>query len=251
MAVDKLKQGKPAVGTMVRVVRNPAFAWMVKHAGLDFYMYDMEHGPYAIETLSDCFKVARAAGVGGFVRVPELTKGFVSRILDAGATGVMVPMLETVEEAEKFVAWAKFAPVGKRGLGSLGGHTNFGGLGGSAQEFMDQANRETMTIAQIETGLGVENVEKIAAMEGIDALLIGPNDLAISLGVPGDLLGDTVDAAISKVAEAAKKNGKVFGLHAPDALLDRWIPKGCNMIMSGLDSGIIANGLKAIAEKYR
>jgi 2-keto-3-deoxy-L-rhamnonate aldolase RhmA len=162
----------------------------------------------------------------------------------------MVPMLETVEQAEKLVEWAKFAPVGKRGLGSLGGHTNFGGLGGSAHEFMERANKDTLTIAQIETGLGVENVEKIAAMEGIDALLIGPNDLAISLGVPGDLLGDTVDSAIAKVADAASKNGKVFGLHAPDALLDRWIPKGCNMIMSGLDSGIVANGLKAIADKY-
>ncbi len=251
MAVEQLKQGRPAVGTMVRIVDNPACAWIVKHAGLEFYMYDMEHGTFSVETLSKALTVARGAGVDGFVRVPELSKAFVSGVLDAGATGVMVPMLETVEQARKLAEWAKFAPVGKRGLGTLGAHTNYGGLGGTPQEFMEQANRETLTIAQIETGTGVENVEAIAATDGIDALLIGPNDLAISLGVSGDLLGDTVNAAIEKVVAAVRNNGKVFGLHAPDALLERWIPKGCNLIMSGLDLAVLTNGLKAIAEKYK
>lgn len=251
MELKEVKQGKPVVGTMVRLVKDPAISWMIKHSGLDYFMFDMEHGTYSIESISDPLKLARAVGVHGFVRIPELSKALVSRALDAGATGVMVPMLETVEEARFFVEWAKFAPVGKRGLGTSGAHTNYGGLGGTSQEFMDRTNEGTLTIAQIETELGVKNVNEIAAVDGIDALLIGPNDLAISLGVAGDLLGDTVHQAIQKVADAARQNNKVFGLHAPDALLERWIPNGCNLIMSGLDIGILTGGLKAIADKYK
>lgn len=251
MELREVKRGKAAVGTMVRLIKDPAISWMIKHSGLDFFMFDMEHGTYSIETISDPLKVARAVGIHGFVRVPELSKALVSRALDAGATGVMVPMLETVEQAQLLVEWAKFAPVGKRGLGTSGAHTNYGGLGGTPQEFMDRTNEGTLTIAQIETELGVENVHAIAALDGIDALLIGPNDLAISLGVTGDLLGATVHEAIQRVADAARDNNKVFGLHAPDALLERWIPNGCNLIMSGLDIGIVSAGLKAIADKYK
>ncbi|MCG8477735.1 MAG: aldolase/citrate lyase family protein [Spirochaetales bacterium] len=250
MAVAKLKEGTRAVGTMIRFVRNPAIAWMIKNAGLDFYMYDMEHGPYSMETLSDSFAVARAAGVGGFVRVPELSKGYISRALDAGAVGVMVPMVESVEQAQRLVEWAKFAPVGKRGFGSNGGHTYYRAPDGGTLEFLTTANREVLTIAQIETADGVAAVEEIAAVEGIDALLVGPNDLALSLGVAGDLMGETLHTAIGRVAEGARKSGKVFGLHAPDALLERWIPEGCTLVMSALDAGILVGGFNEIARKY-
>jgi 4-hydroxy-2-oxoheptanedioate aldolase len=251
VVVQDLKSGKQAVGTMVRFVRNPAVAWMVKNSGLDFFMFDVEHGAYDTGNLADSFALARALGIGGFIRVPELSKGYVSKALDAGAVGVMVPMLETPAQAEQLVEWAKFTPVGKRGFGSNGGHTNYGSPKGTTAEFMDMSNRETLTIAQIETEDGVANVEAIAAMDGIDALLIGPNDLSLSLGVPGDLLGDTLHEAIGKVAAAAKANKKIFGLHAPDALLERWIPEGCNMVMSGLDAGILTSGFAAIAKKFK
>ena len=251
MVVQDLKAGKQAVGTMVRFVRNPAVAWMVKNAGLDFFMFDLEHGAYDTGALADAFALARALGIGGFIRVPELSKGYVSKALDAGAIGVMVPMLETSAQAEQLVEWAKFTPVGKRGFGSNGGHTNYGSPKGTTAEFMEMSNRETLTIAQIETEDGVANVDAIAATDGIDALLIGPNDLSLSLGVPGDLLGDTLHEAIGKVAAAARANNKTFGLHAPDALLERWIPEGCNMVMSGLDAGILTSGFASIAKKYK
>ncbi len=238
------------VGTMIRMIRNPAIAQIAKHAGLDFIMFDMEHGPHSLESLSDVFGMARSVGLDGFVRVPELAKGYVSRALDAGATGIMVPMLETVEQARQLVEWGKFDPIGKRGFGSAGGHTGFGPAAGTTQEFMDRANGETLLIAQIETRMAVEQVEEIAAVKGIDALLIGPNDLAISLGVAGDLMGDVLDKAVGKVIEAAKKNGKVFGMHAPDALMERWIPKGQNLIMSNLDISMLAAAMKAISAKY-
>ncbi len=250
MVVERLKTGERAVGTMIRVVRNPAIAWIVRNGGLDFLMYDAEHGSYDTERWADTFALCRAAGVGGFIRVPELSRAWVSKALDTGADGVMVPMLDTVEQAERFVEWAKYPPVGGRGFGSLGGHTNYAAIAGSPADFTATSNRHTLTIAQIETGTGVANVDAIAALPGIDALLVGPNDLALSLGVAGDLMGDTVHDAIGRVAAAAKSHGKVFGLHAPDALLERWIPEGCTLVMSGLDAAVLGAGFASIAAKF-
>jgi 4-hydroxy-2-oxoheptanedioate aldolase len=249
MSVTALKQGKRIVGTMIRLVRNPAIARVAGQAGLDFVMFDMEHGSYGLDVLSDIFAVARAAGVAGFVRVPELSKGYVSRVMDAGAVGVMVPMLESVEQAQQFVEWAKYAPIGKRGFGSAGGHTNYGAASDAAG-FMRAANDETLTIAQIETGQAVERIDAIAAVPGIDALLIGPNDLAISLGYPGDLMHTAVTAAIGKVADAARAHGKIFGMHGPDALTQLFVPQGLRLLMSGLDHGMLLAAMKAVATKW-
>ncbi len=252
MAVKKLREGKIAVGTMLRIVKDSAAAWMAHHAGLDYIMLDLEHGPYSMETVADIFKVGRALGIGCFVRVPELSKGYVSRIMDAGATGVMVPMLESVEQAEKFVAWSKYDPLGKRGFGGVGCHTDYDVINAAATPaFMNRSNEETLTIAQIETGTAVENVDAIAAVSGIDALLVGPNDLGISLGCAGDLMGDVLDHAIGRVAAAAERHGKIFGIHGPDALLDRWIPRGCTLIMSSLDAAILSTGMRAISNRFK
>jgi 2-keto-3-deoxy-L-rhamnonate aldolase RhmA len=252
MAVQKLREGKRVVGTMVRMVRNPAIAIVAHNAGLDFIMLDMEHGPHTMETVDDVFKVGRTLGLGCFVRVPELTKGYVSRSLDCGATGVMVPMLESVEQANLLVRWAKYAPLGGRGFGAPGGHTQFIGVGPDAiSAFTAKANADTITIAQIETAQAIQNIDIIAAVPGIDALLIGPNDLSISMGCAGDFLGDTMEKAIGKVAAAAKKHGKIFGMHGPDPLTERWLPRGLTLVMSNLDTNVLAAGLKTICQKYK
>ena len=248
---QKLRKGDSAVGTMVRMIRNPGIAWLVRQAGLDLFMLDMEHGTYNTETVADIATTARAAGVGCFVRVPELAKGYVSRVLDCGCTGVMVPMIESVEQAELLVRWSKFEPVGGRGFGSVGGHTNYQGIGGAdTVDFTLRANEEVLTIAQIETRAGMEQVEKIAALEGIDALLIGPSDLSMSLGHTGDMKHAEVIEAIDRIATAAQKNDKVFSIHGPDWLIEQFRPKGLNLIMSALDMNMLLGGMKSISDKW-
>ncbi len=251
MDIEKLKGGARVAGTMLRLVRNPAVARLAAQAGLDFVMADMEHGPYSFESLSDLFAVARAAGLVGMVRVPELSRSAVSRILDCGAQGIMVPMVESVEQAQALAAWAKFAPLGQRGLGSAGGHTDYASVGARVPAFMERANRETLTIAQIETAAGVEQAARIAAVEGLDALLIGPNDLAVSLGRPGDTLGGEVGKAIERVAAAARSRGKVLGMHGSEELLARWIPQGVTLVMSSLDINMLLSAMEAVATRYR
>ena len=248
-AGEKLKSGSRAVGTMVRMVRTPSIASVAAQSGLDFIMLDMEHGGYSMESVCDVADVANARGISCFVRVPELAKSYVSRVLDSGCDGIMVPMVAGVAEAEALAGWAKYPPIGNRGFGSAGGHTSYG----SAKDplgFFEESNRRVVSIAQIEMVSAIEEIDGIAAVDGIDALLIGPNDLAISYGIPGQLDSQTLDTAIGKVADAAKKHGKIFGMHAPDSLTQRWIPEGLTLIMSSLDIAMLTAGMKGVAEKY-
>jgi 2-keto-3-deoxy-L-rhamnonate aldolase RhmA len=248
MTVEKLRRGEPVAGTMIRMIRNPAIALTAANAGLDFIMFDMEHGSYDFQTIADASSMARARGLDCFVRVPELSKGNVSRALDCGVTGVMVPMIKDAEDAKLLAGWAKYAPTGVRGFGGSGAHTGYADAGGRAVAFMAEENPRVLAIAQIELACAVEDVDAIAAVDGIDALLIGPADLSISLGVPGDFNHPKMDEAIGKVAAAAKKHGKVFGMHAGDALLRKWIPKGLTLRMSLMDINMLLKAMGEVAK---
>lgn len=251
MLANRLREGHRIVGTMIRFSRNPGICQIAKSAGLDYIMYDLEHGDFSMESFSDAAKMARSVGLGIFVRVPELSKSYVSRVLDLGADAVMVPMISSREEAEKLVDWARYTPLGKRGLSTVGGHTGMVKSPLEASEFMEEQNRSTLVIAQIETASGVENINEIASVPGLDVLLIGPNDLAVSLGVPGNLFGTEVSEAIQKVYDAAQENEIYFAMHAGDRLLGQWIDKKMDMVMNNMDIHFIHDALKSIADKYK
>ena len=240
---EKMRSGKKAVGTMLRLVRNPAICYLARNAGLDYVMLDCEHGNYNFETIHDICITANALGISGFVRVPVGSKDYISRTLDAGAGGVMVPMVETREQAETLVKYANFGPIGQRGFNATGPHTEY--RGGKHSEVMANCNAAVLAIAQIETRTAIENIDVIAAVEGIDALLIGPNDLSISLGVPGDLMNQIELDAIAKVAAACRKHDKFFGLHAGAALLEKFA-KELNLVMSLGDLDLLAQGLSGV-----
>jgi 2-keto-3-deoxy-L-rhamnonate aldolase RhmA len=246
-AVERLKNGEKICGTLVRMTRNPAVALIAKTAKLDFLLFDMEHGPYSIETLSDIAKVSRAANVGIFARVPALDKSYISRSLDAGIEGIMVPMINTAAQAKAFVDLARYTPIGERGLGSNGGLSDFSGMGGKTTlDFMADQNFKTLTIVQIETAEAVDNVDEIAAVNGIDALLIGPNDLSISLGIPGEIMSEKLHRAIETVVRAAERHKKFFSLHGGMPLLQKW--KGrMHLLMASIDIDIITRGFSSLA----
>lgn len=240
---EKLLAGTKVAGTMLRIVRNPAVMQMAGNAGLDFVMYDCEHGNYNMETLHDAFILANALGLAGLVRVPAGTREWISRVLDQGAVGVMVPMVETPEQAETLVKYAKYQPVGGRGYTAGCAHTRF--RGGKHADIMETGNNTVVAIAQIETRRAVDNVDAIASVAGIDALLIGPNDLSVSLGIPGDIMNPVELEAIAKVAAACKKHNKVFGLHAGAELLARFA-KDLTLVMSMVDTDLLTQGFGAV-----
>jgi 2-dehydro-3-deoxy-L-rhamnonate aldolase len=241
---EKILSGQKVHGSMIRLQRNPAISFFAKNAGLDFLLYDCEHGHYNFETLHDIFVTGNAMGFDSFVRVAELSKDWISRTLDSGATGIMVPMTETPAQAKEIVKWAKFTPIGDRGYGSGLAHSNYLS-GGKHVDVMSAQNNRVVVIAQIETKLGVDNADEIAGTDGIDVLLIGPNDLSISLGIPGDLMNPIELEAIAKVAAACKKHGKAFGLHA-GAKMHEVFKNDETFMMLSTDLDMLTAGFKDI-----
>ncbi|MCH3917907.1 MAG: aldolase/citrate lyase family protein [Spirochaetia bacterium] len=248
MSIKELREGKDAVGTMIRLVRNPAVITIAKNAGLDFVMFDMEHSNYSFETISDAATLARATKLDCFVRVPELAKSYVSRAFDCGVSGVMVPMIRNGEDARRFAGWAKYPPLGVRGFGSNSAHTEYRNVNGNSAQFMEEENERTLAIAQIELKEAIEEIDEIAATPGIDACLVGPADLSNSMGMPGDFMNPCMVDAIKKVSEACKKHGKIFGFHTNAKLLEYWMPYGLKLKMCSMDINWLSNGMQTIVD---
>jgi 2-dehydro-3-deoxyglucarate aldolase/4-hydroxy-2-oxoheptanedioate aldolase len=212
---QKLAEGGLAVGTMVFEFATTGIARIAAAAGADFVLFDMEHTGWSVESLRMLLATTPPA-VAPMVRVPATEYHFIARVLDVGATGIMVPMVESAEQAQRIVQAAKYPPQGRRGTAFGVAHDDY--TMGDILETMRSANREGLLIAQIETARGLENVDRIAAVEGIDVLWIGQFDLSTSLGIPGQFEHADFQRAMDRVLAAARQHNKWAGymLIAPE-----------------------------------
>jgi 2-dehydro-3-deoxyglucarate aldolase/4-hydroxy-2-oxoheptanedioate aldolase len=211
-----LAEGGVSVGTMVFEFKTPGLARIAAEAGADFVIFDMEHTGWGEETIGLLVATARAADVVPMARVPATQYHLIARVLDVGVMGFMVPMVETEEQARLIVASAKYPPVGRRGAAFGIAHDDFKS-GGDILAAMRSANEEGLLIAQIETATGLENVERIAAVDGIDVLWIGHFDLTNSLGIPGQFSHPRYLSAVERVLAACRQRGKSAGFMAASA----------------------------------
>jgi 2-keto-3-deoxy-L-rhamnonate aldolase RhmA len=244
---QRLAEGRTVIGTMVVEMRQPAIMSWLARAGFDFSIIDNEHGPFTIETIAELSRAGRAAGVTPIVRVPELTYAHVVQPLDAGAQGIMLPRVTERAQVEQCLAWMKYPPSGGRG-GVLGrGHTDFGG--GSLTEIMAAMNRETFLIVQVETAEAVERLDEILTVPGVDAALIGPTDLSIALGVPGQLDSPVLTAAIERTLAACERHGVVPAIHTNEVhRTAHWASQGMRLVSIGSEAGLLmAGGQGAVA----
>jgi 2-dehydro-3-deoxyglucarate aldolase/4-hydroxy-2-oxoheptanedioate aldolase len=207
-----LYAGGVAIGTMVFEFTTPGIGRIAEAAGADFVLFDQEHTPWGLETLAAAMTVMRFTRSVPLVRVPTLQPHLVSRLLDAGALGVMVPLVETPEQAVRIVEAAKYPPSGHRGVSGGLAHDDY--REDDVAGAMRLANTETLLIAQIESAKGVERAREIAAVEGIDVLWMGQMDLSTSLGVAGQYGHPTYLAALESIVAAAKASGKAAGFLA-------------------------------------
>ena len=168
----RLRDGGVAIGTMVFEFATTGIARMVAAAGAEFVIFDMEHTGWSMETVRMLLSTSRSADLVPMVRVPATEYHFMARVLDVGAMGVMVPLVETANQAQVIAQSAKYPPTGRRGAAFGVSHDDY--TGGDAAQKMQSANAEVLLIAQIETARGIENVEAIAAVDGIDAALDRP-----------------------------------------------------------------------------
>lgn len=204
-----LARGGVAIGTMVFEFRTPGIGRICAAAGADFVVFDQEHTGWSEETVGMLVATSRAADLAPLVRVPATQYHLLARPLDVGVMGLMVPMVESEEQARFIVESAKYPPDGRRGAAFGVAHDDY--QGGDILESMRTANREQLLIAQIETAAGVESVERIATVPGIDVLWIGHFDLSNSLGIPGQFDHPEFRRAVRRVLQASSANGKAAG----------------------------------------
>lgn len=235
-------------GILIKVIDNPAIVVISKDNGMDFVFYDLEHGLLSNEKLHDLMLFANASDFSSIVRVPQLARADISRTLDFGASGIMVPMIETKQEAELLVNWSKYPPLGKRSY-SGGANTHYA-TGGNHAVNMQKQNERTLSIVQIETVKGVCNIDEILSVEGIDAAIVGPVDLAISMNHPDDVMHPEELAMIQKVVDACKKHHKAFGIIGAMPLLEHF-KQDIDILVSAIDTKILEQGIKQAVEGYR
>jgi len=222
----------------------------MEQAGCDFLFFDMEHGPNDLGVVTDMVKVARMTKVVPLVRVPNDEYHLMARILDAGAMGIMIPRIETREQVERIIENTHYPPVGVRGCSVPKGHNNFRTQ--DLWEFTEQANRENMIILQIERKKAIENIEALVSVEGVDAVVLGPNDLCLSMGVHEKDYLSALEPEIQAVLDAAKKFKVPCGIHVGNLdWLIEWKRRGMNIIAYGDDISFLRNGAKAGITKLR
>ncbi len=246
----RVLSGESVYGTMIRQARDPGAPSIFAAAGYDFVFIDMEHGNYNMETVADLIRGAKSAGIAPVIRIPRLETFFISRVLDAGAEGIMIPMTSTREQAEEIVRFSKYNPSGQRGFGNQTGQTDYKPF--KTPDFMKESNEHTLIIAQIETQEAVENVDSILSVKGIDVGLIGPNDLSISLGIPDQMGSEMIIRAIDRVVETAKRKGKASGIHIGNIeAIRKWRTKGMTVLAYSTDISFMYNASKSSLEELK
>jgi len=247
---QRLLAGGTAVGTMMFEFQSPGAAQATAMAGADFALFDMEHTGWTFETIKDLVIATRGTSMVPMVRIPATEYHFVARVLDVGAMGVMVPMVESAEQAQLLAQCAKYPPLGRRGCAFGIAHDEY--AGGDVATKMQSSNDEVLLIAQIETAFGLEHVEEIAAVKGIDVLWIGQFDLSASLGIAGQFQHPTFIAAVERVIAACRAHGKVGAFMTTTHEFGQWvIEKGFRMLAWSGDIWVYQNAMRVGLDALR
>jgi 2-keto-3-deoxy-L-rhamnonate aldolase RhmA len=245
---SRLKRGDLLVGTMISEVRNPNVAYMLAQSGFDFFIIDNEHGSYSPETLSDLMAAARGTGIAPIVRIPEIRRETILKPLDSGAAGLLVPQVNTAEQAREIMTHAKYPPAGNRGVALRRAHSLYKKV--VAAEYLKRANEETFIAVQAETPTAIENLEAIVSVPGVDAVFVGPFDLSVSLGIPGETNHPRELEAINRVVEVCRKHRRVSGIQLFDLkALKTWVEKGMRFVAYSSDIALLADAaVSGVAE---
>ncbi len=246
---QRLTQGETILGFW-QMTASPIAAEILAQAGYDCCIIDLEHGPGSYLDALAAMQAMSATPCAPLVRVPVMSRVEIKRALDVGALGVMCPSVSSVEEAEEAARACRYPPAGVRGMAPT--VARGARYGTHWQDYMEQSDRDVLCICQIETRSGVEQIEAIAAVEGVDLLFVGPMDLSAELGVRGQADHPSVNEAMLRVAAAAKANGKALGSiltaqHDRDWLL----AAGYSFIMADADVTLLRDGAAASLARLR
>ncbi|TIQ18337.1 MAG: aldolase [Mesorhizobium sp.] len=248
----KMAAGDLTVGMIVRLVRGVEIFAIAKTAGFDCLLLDQEHNSFSLETISQICIASNLAGVTPLVRVVDAGHASITRALECGAMGIIVPQIESAKDAATAIQAAKFPPLGHRSIAPCLPHLNFRPT--PATEAMPSINSLTMVVVMIESLAALEAVEEIAAVEGVDMLLVGANDMCNALGLPGEFDHPKLRAAFQHVADACRTNGihlGVGGLGPRPDLVEEMTSLGARYATAGADVTFFTNAAIAQARKFK
>ncbi len=236
---EKLKSGLLA-GTFLNLGSATAVE-IAASLGFDWLLIDLEHGNGSLADLRPLLLACRGSTAAPIVRLRSVDPDSVKFVMDSGAAGIMFPFVNSVAEAERAVQCMKYPPVGKRGVAAIIRATNYGT---DWQSYFAEANAKSLVVVQIETPEGVEAAEEIAAIEGVDVLFVGPLDLSVNLGCPGDFTPPHFIEALQKVLDACSRHGKAAGILSRPNLVQQHKQMGFRFLALGSDAGSVMSGLQ-------
>jgi 2-dehydro-3-deoxyglucarate aldolase/4-hydroxy-2-oxoheptanedioate aldolase len=238
----KLLDGGVALGHAVFEFGTPGIARILQAAGADFVTFDMEHAVFGIDSIRSLIAYTRGTTVTPFVRVPTTRYEYIAGVLDAGAQGILVPLVEDAEQVQRIVDAARYEPRGHRGIAYGIAHDDF--VQGDPIAKMQEANDEILLIAMIESAKGLNNLEEIASHPEIDVIWIGHYDLAASLGVPGNITHPRMIDAFDRLVDAAQRHGKLAGRGVGDVdTALTWIRRGFRILTYSRDILMLQSNL--------
>lgn len=246
---QKLKNKELTIGSWV-TIGHPSVVEVMANAGFEWLVIDIEHTSIDLTMVQILISTIQSKGLKALIRVSKNEEVVIKRVLDMGADGIIVPMITNADDAQKAVDYAKYPPIGKRGVGLFRAQN----YGLSFNEYKKWVNDELVIIAQVEHYLAAENIESIITTEGIDGIIIGPYDLSGSLGYPGEYNRSEVKEAINKILLACDKHNIPSGFHVIEtdtSKISEKIKQGCTFLAYSLDFLFLLNSSKAGMENIK
>jgi 2-keto-3-deoxy-L-rhamnonate aldolase RhmA len=255
MLQNRLKQRLAAkeVALCMRTIlaRNPEISFMAQAAGFDAMYMDLEHCTASLDLTVQICATATAIGLPALVRIPVHDDPNTTKLLDGGAVGIIAPHVDTADQARLVVNACKFPPLGTRSASGPAFQLGYAQL--PLNELAERLNEATFVAVMLETAAAIENAESIAAVDGVDMLLIGTTDLSLQLGIPGQHAAAPIVAAYEKVATACARRGKALGIAgvSDPEIIARYLGMGARFVSAGTDAGFFLEAAKARTEQMR
>ena len=231
---ERLAKGETVLGCAIQSYRSAEIARTFAAAGFDYVFLDMEHGSFNLETVQDMITAAAEAGITPIVRVAELLYSLVARLLDAGAQGIILPRVEDPRLLEEALSWLRFPPQGKRGFGVNPTMIDYESR--TFPEITEHLNRNTLAVVQFETTTAMERADELLSVKGMDIAMVGPADLSISLGIPGETEHPLLISTVERLIEKCNRHHVVPGIQTRSvATAKEWVERGMRFVGAGAE----------------
>ena len=235
---EKLARGETVLGCGLQSYRSVEIPRTFAAAGFDYVFIDMEHGTFDLETVHDMIRASADAGITPIVRVGELLYSLVARLLDAGAQGIILPRVEDPDLLREALSWMRFPPQGKRGYGINPTMLRYEAK--TFPEVIDHVNRHTLSVVQFETRTAMERADETLSLPGLDIAMVGPADLSISLGIPGQFDNPLLVSTVEALIEKCNRHGVVPGIQTRGLAMSKfWAERGMRFIGTAAEHALL------------